>query len=428
MCDTFVALGKCTVDGATIFGKNSDREPNEPHEIVLIPRKKHDEKMVKCTYIEIPQVEETNAVLLSRPIWLWGCEMGANEHGVAIGNEAVFTKKQSKEPRLLGMDLMRLALERGKTASECLKIIVDLIEKFGQGGNAGFESKTYYDNSFLIADPEDAWVLETAGKSWVAERVKDVRSISNTLTIETEWDKSSPDVSKGINFRKKHSDFLYTYFAKGKKRRSTTEGAARRLCGKMDWSDAMEILRIHDPKIKNWTPARGSFRDICVHAGPSLTRPSQTTSSLVCILARDYQVYWFTATAAPCTSIFKPMTFKGGLPDLGPRPSRKYEAGSLWWNHEVLHRLIIRDYPSRIEVLREERDALERSFIEKAKKLIKESADSKSWCEFSEECVKNSIRAEKKWEEKIRGMTIERKPWTKWDKKVNASCGILPAL
>ena len=61
---------------------------------------------VRCTYITIDQVEVTNAVLLSQIDWMFGAEMGANEHGVVIGNEAIWTKDDcSSEPKyLLGMD------------------------------------------------------------------------------------------------------------------------------------------------------------------------------------------------------------------------------------------------------------------------------------------------------------------------------------
>lgn len=62
----------------------------------------------KCTYIEIEQAPHTHAVVLSRPAWLWGAEMGANEHQVCIGNEAVWGRESSDgEEALLGMDLVR---------------------------------------------------------------------------------------------------------------------------------------------------------------------------------------------------------------------------------------------------------------------------------------------------------------------------------
>ena len=158
MCDTLVALGSVTADGVTILGKNSDREPNEAHHLLRVPAARHAPgSRVKCTYIEIPQVGQTHAVLLAKPFWVWGAEMGANEHGVAIGNEAVFTRvPYDKRPGLTGMDLLRLGLERGRTAREALDVITGLLAEYGQGGNCGFKRRFYYHNSFLIADPHSA--------------------------------------------------------------------------------------------------------------------------------------------------------------------------------------------------------------------------------------------------------------------------------
>ena len=88
MCDTFVALASATQDGSVIFGKNSDRDPNEAHEIISIPAADHPaDATVRCTYIEIPQAAHTHAVILAKPFWIWGAEMGGNQFGVVIGNE-----------------------------------------------------------------------------------------------------------------------------------------------------------------------------------------------------------------------------------------------------------------------------------------------------------------------------------------------------
>jgi dipeptidase len=123
MCDTLVALPNATADGSLLFAKNSDREPNEAHHLLRTPAAGHAPgEMVQCTYIKIPQVPHTHAVLLARPFWIWGAEMGANEHGVVIGNEAVFTRAPyEKGPGLIGMDFLRLALERATDARDAVK-------------------------------------------------------------------------------------------------------------------------------------------------------------------------------------------------------------------------------------------------------------------------------------------------------------------
>jgi dipeptidase len=54
MCDTIAATGNAAADGITLFGKNSDREPNEAQNLCHIPGQKHDSgTRVKYAYISI---------------------------------------------------------------------------------------------------------------------------------------------------------------------------------------------------------------------------------------------------------------------------------------------------------------------------------------------------------------------------------------
>ncbi|HEY7544747.1 MAG TPA: peptidase U34, partial [Blastocatellia bacterium] len=117
MCDTLVAVPPATADGAVWFAKNSDREPGEAQVVEHLPRKSfRSDSTLRATHIEVAQSRERYETVISRPFWMWGAEMGANEHGVAIGNEAVFTRLPYAQTGLTGMDLLRLALERANSA------------------------------------------------------------------------------------------------------------------------------------------------------------------------------------------------------------------------------------------------------------------------------------------------------------------------
>lgn len=68
----------------------------------------------------------------------------------------------------------RLALERASSAAEAVEVIGQLLTSPGQGGPCSEEPGQQawsYHNSFLIADPTTAWVLETAGPYWAAEHI-----------------------------------------------------------------------------------------------------------------------------------------------------------------------------------------------------------------------------------------------------------------
>jgi secernin len=385
MCDTFLALQPVTEDGAVIFGKNSDREPNEAQVLEYQPAHFFSApQTVQCTYRAIPQVKETYAVILSRPFWMWGAEMGANEKGVVIGNEAVFTRMPlDKNGGLTGMDLLRLALERSATAPQALEIIAGLLSDHGQGGICGYEDKRFaYHNSFIIADPREGWIFETAGALWAAVRVKDYYSISNALTIGEEFDESHPDLidtarQKGwlktgetFHFARCYSDWFFTTFSASGRRRNRSLELIRNLKGKMNIASAVNILRDHDDD--GYRPDSHVLGNrICAHAANRLTRnATQTTGSLVAHLTAKTQTYWATGTAAPCTSVFKPIWFEGEvLPIPGIPPGKSFDPSSLWWQHEQLHRGMLLNYSDRIKPYSAERDRLEDLFIRDAAEI-----------------------------------------------------------
>lgn len=185
VCDSLVALGHVTDTGRTIFAKNSDRPPDEPQRLEWHPPR-IDAGPVRCTHIEVDAaMSGTIGVAGSRPWWQWGFEHGVNEAGVAAGNETIYTTLDPRdaEPALIGMDLVRLALERAKSASEAVVVITDLLDRYGQGGTGHHGVDRPYWSSFLIADAGSAWVVETSGRAWEAEEVTSTRAISNRTTI-----------------------------------------------------------------------------------------------------------------------------------------------------------------------------------------------------------------------------------------------------
>ena len=185
MCDTLCALPPATTAGATVFAKNSDRPPGEPQDLEWHPSRR-DTEGLRTTYVEIDAAPgETLGVLGSRPRWMWGFEHGVNEAGLAVGNEAIYT---TLDPRpfpaaLVGMDLVRLALERAPTAAEGVEVIVELLDRYGQGGAGHDGGKRPYWSSFLLADPGAAFVVETSGTEVAVEEVTARRAISNCPTI-----------------------------------------------------------------------------------------------------------------------------------------------------------------------------------------------------------------------------------------------------
>lgn len=402
MCDTFIATKKSTKNRSLlVFGKNSDREPNEAQAIIHYPRSKPREDFLSFRDLSIPQVKETYEVYLSKPFHGWGAEMGANEHGLVIGNEPVFTKIPiaKKNDGLAGTELLRLALERCKSKEQAIDLITNLLQEYGQDVCGGYRNRGFfYHNSFLIGDSTGAILLETVDRHWVWKTVDGFYSISNGLTIGEDFNRSSEGIQefaishglykpgKPFSFKDVFSDWFHTKMSKCSVRREnvTKMGGMYSQTEGIGVKESIDILRSHNSL--KFNPDNGDMGSVCLHATGPLT-PNQTVGSMVFEIHENKKMtIWFTGTSAPCLSIFKPFYFGMDTLDESNQdlPYESFNESSLWWQSEKFHRLSLRDYEYAHQLILKESQTTERHWRRKDREFQNKKTTKKQYKEFSE--------------------------------------------
>ncbi|MDP6356368.1 MAG: C69 family dipeptidase [Planctomycetota bacterium] len=376
-CDTMVALGSATANGQTIFAKNSDRPKDECQPLELRGRRRHSESArARCQYLTIAQAEETFRHIGSRPHWCWGHEHGFNEHQVVIGNEGLSSKFEFEEPKLIGMELLRLGLERGRTASEAVEVIAGLISTHGQGKFSNDEGTRTYDNGYIVADPNEAYVIETAGHHWAVKEVQDTIGISNVYSVEEDYARLSPTCRRTAEERgwwdADHEPFSFADAFSKSSDRSEGSGAMRRArsCavlnmkrGDIDTGCMMDLLSDHSDGKQPEEPFRKDYQTnvgICVHSEKGVT-----AASLVADLCADgsrLPIYW-CSFYSPCLGVFFPVFIEGRLPEaLGVGESQQ-SWRSPWWRFHKLAHLASERPEERRPVLDEEWSGIQQQFF-----------------------------------------------------------------
>ncbi|GAB1601063.1 secernin-1-like [Argonauta hians] len=327
----FVAQPPVTETGKTIFGKNSNRPEHEVQEVVYIPAKDHKEgEKVKCSLIEIEQCPHTHGVVLSKPAWMWGAEMGANEYGVCIGSSIVYSRLENQledVERLLAGDLLRLTLERSKCSREAVDVLTSLLSRHGQGGPyseiSPFTHPCKHCYSFLITDGSDVWVVESAGNGyfWAAAKVTaGLFSLHGQLTITDNFSLSSGDlvskVSEAGLFKETDGAFSFSKVFTPQQANPT----------ETDISKAEDLILTEPLTPQNaFKHLRNDAVGISISRAEFVTAGSQV--SLLCpqegASCSSGSCHWFTATPNPKTSIFKPFIFSPDiqvvdLPSMSP--------------------------------------------------------------------------------------------------------------
>lgn len=367
-CDTMVALPASTAHGQTVFAKNSDRPSDECQPLELHERIDHSPgAKTKCQFVTIPEVESTRRHVGSRPWWCWGYEHGFNEHQVVIGNEGLGSKFDAwSEPKLVGMEVLRLGLERGRTAKEAVDVMTALITEYGQGKFDNDAGVRTYDNGYIVADPREAFVIETAGHEWAVKRVDGALGISNVYSVETDYEAVSEKaeaVARDRGWWDGDGKFAFAD-AFTNTPRDEGSGASRRgrscallsaRTGDIDAQTMISILSDHgrptDPDDEYWTDLRQG--GICVHFGED-GKGGNTVASLVADLCHDgsrLPIYW-CSFYSPCIGLFIPTFIEGVLPEVLAIGDERPSEDSPWWTFHRLAHLAQEDAETRVPLVR----------------------------------------------------------------------------
>jgi secernin len=407
-CDMVVVTPKGSADGTMMWGKNSNRDNEECMTFRYHQGGKHAAgETVKVSHTEIPQAPVTYSCMGGEPYWAWGGEIEMNEKGVCCGNELIYTKDpiHHEENGLNGHDLNRLAVERGATAYEAMHVIIDMIEKYGQGGNANPPSKSdlyVYWNSFLIVDPHEAWVLETSDRRWIARRVdpnEGVFALTNVPSIGAVYDECSPDLiehAKEKGWYKDGDEFnfymCYTDYTKGLA--SESKGAraydllAKKM-GKITPADIMEAWR--DNKLA------GTFLEsrFGVQNGSRVLTEHRIHNSIAGSAVAELRtnpeipeamrIRVWAAMASPDCSGYRPFYFCAKVPEELSIGESTYDEKSPWWCFDLLDRMARTNEDCYFDVLKavwkpyEARMFRENQMMEKqAVKLFKDGKDEEA--------------------------------------------------
>ena len=375
-CDTLVLTSKITANKQNTLCKNSDRPLGEAQPLCFYERS-----------------EGKYAVLGSRPYWMDGFEMGANEKGLFIGNEAEGSRMPKEtEEGITGMAMLRIALEKAAAAREAIDVIADLLKEHGQNANAHPTMDRRYENTFILCDPEEAWVMETAGREWAAKKVEDFAAVSNCYQITDDYDLCSEGMEQLVTANRwlrpgEKINFAKAFTAPADRQRNSVARMRRMqklVTEKMTVKDMQKIFRDHfegelnEPRFGS---CYGNFVTICMHALTGGIDSSQTAASMIMSYDERWKYKFLWAAGLPCLSVYIPLYWVDPekkpmkVPDCMSLGGEKYDPESLWWTMEHLSALVSVDEEQFGMPVRESLRKLEKGFEAQAEEAEEEAEE-----------------------------------------------------
>ncbi len=204
-CTTILVGKELTADGSVILGHNEDMGLEATGRLWSQRARRYKENAsVDVPYINLPQPHYTHAYWASgNPKGSAGLGtstqhlpydsvlVGMNQWGVTMACNWAHSKEEAAPKKGIRRYAIRqLILERSETAHEAVELIGSLIDEHGQADWGGL--------IYIVADSNEAWVVETTTHHWAARRVPDdaIYAVANQFTIGDDFDLASQDLAQ----------------------------------------------------------------------------------------------------------------------------------------------------------------------------------------------------------------------------------------
>ncbi len=382
---TTVLIGKSlTADGSVIHAHNEDMGNEAAGRLwAVAPTSHRPGETLSVPYVELPRAESTHGY------WASGNAQGAaglgvsekirpydsvlvglNRQGVSMSCNWAYSREENRQGTGIRRYAIRqLLLERARSARHGVEIIGDLIDEYGQADWGGL--------IYHLADPHEAWVVETTTRNWVARRVRDdeIRVTANRFRIGSDFDLSSETLlshalAEGwLASPDEELDFARVYGRSEKmdqpydtRREQRAMDLLRGKAGAVAPDDLFVVLRDRYEGTEHYTPPQQQpvWRED-LDQDPSLSRTISTNltqSTFVAHLRGDLPVsvgaVMWLGLATPSYAGYFPL-YAGGVAARGGKrkssipeefsSSAPEETGdSAWWLFRRLQRTADRDY------------------------------------------------------------------------------------
>ncbi len=378
---TTVLVGKgLTADGSVIHAHNEDMGNEAVGRLWAVAPARHAAgTTIRVPYVELPQAGDTLGYWASgnapgaaglgtrqqvRPYD--SVLVGLNDRGVSLSCNWAHSREEKRE----GVGIRRYAirqllLERATSARHGVEILGRLVEEHGQADWGGLV--------YHLADPREAWVVETTTRNWVARRLRDdeIHVTANRFTIGPDYDLRSETllrhaVAKGwLAAAGDELDWSAVYGRPGMMdqaydalREERVRELLRGKAGVITPEDLFLVLRDRYEGTASYTPPqqRPVWRED-LEADPAIHRTISTNlaqSSFVAHLRGDLPVrlgavMWY-GVATPSWAGYFPLYAGGGSVPAEYSDSILADADpderdlSAWWIFRRLQRAADRDY------------------------------------------------------------------------------------